>query len=118
MITLDDLAGRATITVPEAAQLLGIGKDAAYAAAARGELPTLRLSRRLLVPCPKLLELLGATPTDTGVASGDVTTPGTAEHRPHQEAGARTHSTPGARPHGPTDPPSPANSSLRLVEDR
>ena len=59
---LDDLAGRLTCTVPEAGQLLGIGRDAAYAAAARGEIPTLRLGRSLRVAVPKLLALLGVTP--------------------------------------------------------
>ncbi len=34
---------------------------AAYAAAARDELPCLRLGRRLVVPVPRLLDLLGAT---------------------------------------------------------
>jgi len=57
-MTLDDLAGRGTITVPEAGQVLGIGRDAAYAAAKRGELPTLRLGRSLRVPVPKLLAMI------------------------------------------------------------
>ncbi|GAA2184964.1 hypothetical protein GCM10009785_34910 [Brooklawnia cerclae] len=59
-MTIDDVRGRATIRVwPEAAELLGISKDAAYRAAAAGQIPTLRLGRRLLVPVPKLLEMLG-----------------------------------------------------------
>jgi excisionase family DNA binding protein len=65
-LTLADLDGRLTCSVPEAGQLLGIGRDAAYAAAARGELPTLQLGRTLRVPLPKLLALLGileAAPT-------------------------------------------------------
>lgn len=56
-----DLTGRLTCTVPEAGRALGIGKDAAYAAAERGQIPTLRLGRRLVVPVPRLLELLGVT---------------------------------------------------------
>lgn len=59
---LKDLGGRATISVEESAKLLGIGRTAAYEAARRGELPTRRLGRRLLVPVPALLEWLGATP--------------------------------------------------------
>jgi excisionase family DNA binding protein len=47
---------------PEAGQLLGLGRDSAYRAAERGELPTLKLGRRLLVPVPKLLQLLGLDP--------------------------------------------------------
>lgn len=61
MTTLEDLSGRVTITVPEAGQLLGIGRDAAYAAAHRGEIPTLKLGRRLVVPTHVLLRLLGIT---------------------------------------------------------
>jgi excisionase family DNA binding protein len=54
----DELSGRATITVSEAAKLLGIGRTAAYEAARRGELPTRRLGRRLVVPVPWLLSWL------------------------------------------------------------
>ena len=58
--TVDQLAGRATLTVEQTAQILGLGRTAAYDAARRGELPTGRLGRRLLVPVPALLEWLGA----------------------------------------------------------
>ena len=58
--SLDQLRGRTTITVEQAAQVLGLGRTAAYDAARRGELPTLRLGRRLLVPVPALLTWLGA----------------------------------------------------------
>ena len=57
---LDQLAGKATITIEQTAQILGLGRTAAYDAARRGELPTRRLGRRLLVPVPALLEWLGA----------------------------------------------------------
>jgi excisionase family DNA binding protein len=57
---LDEVAGRATITIEHAAKLLGLGRTAAYDAARRGELPTRRLGRWLLVPVPALLEWLGA----------------------------------------------------------
>lgn len=57
---LPDLRTRLTITVPEAAQLLGIGRDAGYAAAARGEIPTLAFGRRLVVPVPAFRQMLGA----------------------------------------------------------
>jgi excisionase family DNA binding protein len=58
----DSLAGRATISIEEAATLLGIGRTAAYEAANRGQLPTRRLGRRLLVPVPAFLDWLGARP--------------------------------------------------------
>lgn len=58
--SLDQLAGKATITVEQAALVLGLGRTAAYDAARRGELPSRRIGRRLLVPVPALLEWLGA----------------------------------------------------------
>jgi excisionase family DNA binding protein len=51
---------RKTITIEEAAVLLGIGRGTAYEAARRGELPTLRIGRRLLVPVAALDALLNA----------------------------------------------------------
>ena len=39
-----------TMSVPEAGRRLGIGRNSAYDAAARGELPTIKIGRRLLVP--------------------------------------------------------------------
>lgn len=57
--SLNDLANRATISVEEAAKVIGIGRSAAYEAARIGQLPTRRLGRRLLVPVPALLEWLG-----------------------------------------------------------
>lgn len=56
---IDTIARRATISVDEAAALLGIGRSAAYEAARRGQLPTRRLGRRLFVPVPALLDWLG-----------------------------------------------------------
>jgi len=54
---LDEVRGKATITIEQTARLLGLGRTAAYDA---DELPTRRLGRRLLVPVPALLEWLGA----------------------------------------------------------
>ncbi len=52
---------RLTYTVDEAAQLLGISRNSAYEAARTGDLPTIRLGRRILVPRSRLEELLGTT---------------------------------------------------------
>jgi excisionase family DNA binding protein len=49
----------ATITVEQAADVLGVSRGLAYEACRRGEIPTLRLSRRVLVPVPRLLAKLG-----------------------------------------------------------
>jgi excisionase family DNA binding protein len=51
--------GRLTWTVTEVAQLLGISRASAYAAAHRGELPIRVIGRRMLVPRVALLRLLG-----------------------------------------------------------
>lgn len=56
---LAQIAGEATITIDQAAQVLGLGRTAAYEAARRGEFPTRRLGRRIIVPVPALLEWLG-----------------------------------------------------------
>ena len=49
-----------TLTVEQAGELLGVSRYAAYRAAGTGELPVLRIGRRMLVPTPRLLALLGA----------------------------------------------------------
>lgn len=60
MTTIADVRDRPTIRVwPEAAQLLGVSKDAAYKAASVGEIPVIRVGRRLLVPTAALLRMLG-----------------------------------------------------------
>ena len=48
-----------TMTVEEAARHLGIGRSSAYAAARAGELPTIRVGARLLVPTAVLCRMLG-----------------------------------------------------------
>jgi excisionase family DNA binding protein len=57
-MNLSHLQDRATISVSDAAVLLGISRNGAYEAARTGQLPTLRLGRRLLVPVPALLRML------------------------------------------------------------
>ncbi len=48
------------MTVAEAARTLGIGRNAGYAAVHRGEIPSLRVGRRILVPRRALERLVGA----------------------------------------------------------
>ena len=50
---------RLTLTIAEAAELLGVSRGVAYEAARTGELETIRLGRRLLVPRARLMALLG-----------------------------------------------------------
>jgi excisionase family DNA binding protein len=54
---------RLVLSIAEAAELLGISRALGYELAARGELPTLRLGRRIVVPRAALLALVGA-PSD------------------------------------------------------
>lgn len=56
---LSDLDGKATITVEQAAELLGLARTTAYDAVNRGQIPSFRIGRRLVVPVPKLKEMLG-----------------------------------------------------------
>lgn len=46
---------RVTMSVPEAARLLGLSDSAAYEAVARGEIPAVRIGRRILVKRDQLL---------------------------------------------------------------
>jgi excisionase family DNA binding protein len=49
---------RQTLTVEEAARVLGISRSSAYEAARRGELPIVRIGRRYVVPRAALERLL------------------------------------------------------------
>ena len=48
-----------TMTVEEAGKLLGIGRSSAYGAIRRGELPSLKIGRRILVPRSALFRKIG-----------------------------------------------------------
>ncbi len=48
-----------TYSVAEAAAILGIGRSAAYAAAKSGDIPTIKIGKRFLVPKKALEKLLG-----------------------------------------------------------
>lgn len=51
-----------TLSVEQAGELVGVGRNAAYRAAHRGELPAFRVGRKLRVPTADLLRLLGVEP--------------------------------------------------------
>jgi hypothetical protein len=52
------------VSVPEGGRILAnLGRAASYAAAQRGELPTIRVGRRLVVPVARLRALLGLDAT-------------------------------------------------------
>lgn len=50
----------AVITVDEFAALVRIGRGSAYEAVRRGEFPSIRVGKRILIPTAKLLQQLGA----------------------------------------------------------
>jgi len=56
--THGDQIERQTLTVEEAARVLGISRSSAYGAARRGELPIVRIGRRYVVPRAALERLL------------------------------------------------------------
>lgn len=53
-----------TVTVTEAADLLGISKTLAYALVRRREIPCIRLGRRVVVPRRALDEMVGSLPSE------------------------------------------------------
>ena len=55
---MSETATKQAWTIPEAAERLGISRNAAYAAANRGELPSIRIGKRILVPMTGLQQLL------------------------------------------------------------
>jgi excisionase family DNA binding protein len=56
---------RKTVTVDEAAKILGISRGGAYEAVKRGEIPTIKIGRRLLVPKAALDRLFEQFPKPT-----------------------------------------------------
>jgi hypothetical protein len=65
VLTIDELRERAVVGVPTGGAVLGLSRSASYRAAERGEIPTIRLGRRLVVPVPRLLAMLeGEAATD------------------------------------------------------
>jgi excisionase family DNA binding protein len=56
------MVGRVTITVGEAAEMLGISRTSAYLCPSRREIPTVRLGRRVLVPVARFMAMLEGDP--------------------------------------------------------
>jgi len=64
---------RLVYTVPEAGRLLGLSRNAAYAAAARGEIPCIRIGSLMKVPRRAFERMLAdaSTPSEKPVGDGD-----------------------------------------------
>jgi hypothetical protein len=54
----DEKTEPATMSVPQAGRKLGLGRNASYAAARRGEIPVLQFGRKLRVPTPRFQRML------------------------------------------------------------
>lgn len=58
---------QATIPVwPETGEIMGLSKASTYDAIARGDIPSIRIGRRIVVPTAGLRRLLQLDPTDSG----------------------------------------------------
>lgn len=64
-----------TLTVDEVAKILGIGRNSAYEAINRGDVPSLRLGRRLVVPRKALEALLEGRQQDRPASATDAPIP-------------------------------------------
>ncbi len=60
---MNDNPKRLCISVQEAGERLGIGRVSAYEAARRGDIPTVRIGRRILVPVKALEAMLAVNAT-------------------------------------------------------
>ena len=69
------LVGRLTITIGEAAEMLGVSRTSAYLCATRQEIPTVRLGRRVLVPVARFIAMLEGDPPPNKGDDGGVEEP-------------------------------------------
>lgn len=68
-ITLEDLQHRATVSVEQAAYLLGISRQAGYNAVERGEFEVLKVGKRVLVLARPLYNKLCGSASDLATRS-------------------------------------------------
>jgi excisionase family DNA binding protein len=59
---------RLTLTVIEAAELLGVSRNSLYEAVRKGEVPHLRIGRRIVIPRRQLESLLDGLVGGAGVS--------------------------------------------------
>jgi Helix-turn-helix domain len=78
-----DWRSQNTIKVEQAGNILGLSRASAYAAAGRGEIPTLRIGRRLIVPTHALRRMLGEVPENESRPADEPGATKTAENGSH-----------------------------------
>jgi excisionase family DNA binding protein len=67
-----DWRTRSTIQVEDAAAILGVSRSSGYEAARTGQIPTLRIGRRMVVPVAALRRMLGELlPSDENEPGGE-----------------------------------------------
>jgi excisionase family DNA binding protein len=59
---MPDPVERPTLTVDEVAEVLGISRSTAYDAVKTGQIPSIRINARWLIPTAQLRSFLGADP--------------------------------------------------------
>jgi len=57
-LTPEELDSRTTLTIEEISLTLGIGRNTAYQAVRTGEIPSIRIGRRILVPVAAFEKML------------------------------------------------------------
>jgi hypothetical protein len=98
---LAELSGKLTLPVPLAGRLCGLGRDRAYQAVERGELPVLRSGRRIAVPTVPLLRQLGLDGAEIAAVVG-LPQPSSDGAAATAAPYATTEPVEGARPNGDT----------------
>lgn len=78
-----------TMTVEQAAKVLGIGRTTAYELVRTGDIPSVRLGRRIVVPIRLLASLLGIEPDYS--AAPDIAADGAALANTLNEGAAERH---------------------------
>lgn len=58
-----------TISIEEAARRLGIGRNQAYEAARLGQIPVIKIGKRLLIPLAPFEQMLGLSATPSAEAA-------------------------------------------------
>ena len=59
-----DSSQRLTYSIKETAQVLGLSRNSVYQGCQRGEIPSIRVGKRILIPKAALLRILETTKND------------------------------------------------------
>ena len=79
---------RLTVTVTEAAEILGVSRTSAYELVRAGTLPAVRLGRRIVIRRTTLEELVGSALPDLPSPKGGVLRKPASEARPATQEGS------------------------------